>query len=162
MKKIILIASIAFLLLFIVGAGCKKDDEKWVQIDSLSPDKQISNQLSTVFSGNKNCLSNFQGDTVFHVIFSQNELKEFDKCTIIPDLDFDKYTLVVGKIMVSSISDSISTITLTSNASKAIYNIKISIFEPDGRYGAIGHLYFWRLYPILNHDYDFKLLVTKP
>ncbi len=160
MKRVVLQTGISFLLLFMMGAGCTKDGEEWVQVDSLIPDAQLSSQLNSTFTENNACLLNFQKDTVFHVIYNKKELAEINICNTIPDVDFDKCTLIVGKIMVSSISDNISEIILTSNDNKAIYNIEISIFEPDGRYGAIGNLFFWRIFPRLKSGYDFKLLVT--
>ncbi len=84
---------------------------------------------------------------------------EIDSCSIIPEIDFDEFTLIVGKFMVSSISDSISNITLSSNNTTK-YILEVSIYKPDGRYAAIGQLYFWRLYPKLESENDFELLIN--
>ena len=150
-----------FLFACLVGAGCEKEEGEWIQIDSLMPNEETGIQLNSIVSNNNNCLLYFQKDTVFYVISNQNDLAKMDNCNSIPEIDFKKYTLIIGKVMVSSISDNISAIVLTSNATENSYNLKISILEPDGRYGAIGHLYFWKVYPRLETGYDFKLSVTK-
>lgn len=161
MKIKILKLSIIILLLSLMGVGCERDNGVWIQIDSLEPNKEIKTNLNSIFTDNNECLLNFQEDTVFNVFYSQDELKKIDTCNTIPEINFNEYTLIVGKVMVSSISDSITSIILTSNTTKARYNLEISIHEPVGRYGAIGYLYFWRLYPKLESDYNIKLFINK-
>lgn len=161
MKAIIKKISLIFLLFILVGVGCEKEEGEWIKIDSLTLNEETDIQLNSIFSSNNNCLFNFQKDTVFHVIFNQNELRKFDNCNSVPEIDFSKYTLIVGRVMVSSISDNISSIELNLNKNNASYNLKVSIFEPEGRYGAIGYLYFWKVYPQLETTFDFKLSVTK-
>jgi len=166
-KKINLFTFFLLLLslcVVLLGAGCEKDDNlegEWIQIDSLMPDTQISGQLSSIFTENNNCLLNFQEDTVCHVIFNQEELKEIDTCNIIPDIDFEKYTLVVGKVMVPGMVSSISKVLLVYNSAKDMYKIEVSIDECEECYTVIGYLYFWRVYSRIESGYDFKLLVIK-
>ena len=159
-SKLLAIFLLLLPLCVVLLGGCKKGEGESIQIDSLTLDEKTDIQLNSIISKNNNCLLNFQKDIVSHVIFNQSELNKLDNCNSIPEIDFSKYTLIVGKIMVSSISDNISAITLTSNETKATYNLEVSISEPDGCYAAIGHLYFWRIYPKLNAKYDFRLLVT--
>ncbi|MBW8332309.1 MAG: hypothetical protein K0M40_09845 [Prolixibacteraceae bacterium] len=161
MKATIKKISLMFLLFSLMGVGCEKEEGEWIQIDSLTLNEETDIQLNSIFSSNNNCLLNFQKDTIYHVIFNQNELRKFDNCNSIPEIDFSKYTLIAGRVMVSSISDNISSIILTSNKNNASYNLKVSILEPQGRYGAIGYLYFWKVYPRLETIFEFKLLVTK-
>ena len=152
---------ILFLLtlsLFLTMATCEKEDE-WIQIESYNPDKQLGILLDSIFSQKNNCLLNFQADNVFHAIFSNSDFMEIDSCNNIPEIDFNEYTLIIGKIMVSSISDSISNITLSSNNTSK-YELEVFIYKPDGRYAAIGQLYFWRLYPKLESENDFELLIN--
>jgi hypothetical protein len=160
MKRIIFKTSIAFLLLFMMGAGCKNEYEKFVQIDPLVPDAQISSQLNSAFSKDNNCLLSFREDTVYHVISTRKELAEIDNCTSIPDIDFDKHTLIVGKVMVTGMVSSISEVSLSYNSADDIYLIEVSIDDCEECYTAIGQLYFWRVYPKLKSGSSFKLLVT--
>jgi hypothetical protein len=164
MKTAILKMGFIFLFLSLTGAGCEDNENnggEWIKIGSLTTDVQLSTQLDVIFSEDNECLQNFQEDTLLHTFFTRNDVMEIDNCNTIPEIDFDKYTLIGGKIMVSSISDQISAINLTSNDIKGKYKIEVSIYEPDGRYAAIGYFYFWRLYPKLESKYQIELSVDK-
>lgn len=161
MKTTILKISFIFLFLSLMGAGCEKEEDEWIVINSSTQNTGIVNQLDIIFSEDNRCLLNFQKDTVLHTIFAHNAFMGMDNCNSIPDIDFGAYTLIAGKIMVASLSDHISAITLTSNRAKNGYNLDVSIDKCDECYGAIGYLYFWRLYPKLNSKYNLELLVTE-
>lgn len=157
MKHKILILSTIILVFAFISAGCQKDDE-WVQIDPISPRTQIRVHLDSIFSKNNNCLLNFEGDTLIHTILSYADFKEIDSCHDISEIDLDDYTLIVGKIKVSSISDKISSIILTSDNSD--YIIEASIDKCVECYWAIGYLYFWRLYPKMQSEFEIKFSVN--
>jgi hypothetical protein len=156
----------SLLLAFCValfGAGCNNEDDgdEWIKVEPIIPNISISAKLDSIFLEGNDCLIDFQKDTVYNILFSQKELIEINKCNTMPNINFDEYSLVVGIVKVSSISDSISAIVLNSNEIKDVYNLEVSIHEPEGRYGAVGFLYFWRLYPKLNSGYEKKIIINK-
>lgn len=165
-KKLKLLSVFMLLIpLFVVllGAGCEDDEAEgeWSQIDSIMPDTQLSIQLSSIFSENNDCLKAFQNDTVYIVLYSQKELAEIDTCNIIPDIDFDEYTLIVGKVKVPGMVSSISNITLLHSDPKNRYKLEIVVDDCEECYTAIGYLFFWRLYPKLETGHDFELFINK-
>lgn len=161
MNTTILKISFISLFLSLMVPGCEKEEDEWIVINSSTQNTGIANQLDIIFSEDNNCLLNFQKDTILHTIFAQNDVAGMDNCNSIPDIDFGEYTLIAGKIKVASVSDRISAITLTSNRAKDGYKLDVSIDKCDECFGAIGYLYFWRLYPKLNSKYNFELVVTE-
>lgn len=147
----------------LLGAGCNNEDDgdEWIKVEPIIPNISISAKLDSIFLEGNDCLIDFQKDTVYIILFSQKELIEINKCNTMPNINFDEYSLVVGIVKVSSISDSISAIVLNSNEIKDVYNLEVSIHEPEGRYGAVGFLYFWRLYPKLNSGYEKNIIINK-
>jgi len=153
----------AFVLLFaLMGAGCEKDENEWIQIDPLVANAQLNTQLDLAFSKNNDCLLNFyKKDTDLFPIFSNEDLLKIDDCNTIPEINFSNNTLITGKIMVPSMPYSISTITLTSNIAKSTYKLEVLIDKCNECYPTIGYLYFWRLYPKLNSKYKFELSIIE-
>lgn len=161
MKEIIIsILKLSTVLLFFtfISAGCQKDDDEWLQIEPINPNAQITEHLDSIFSMNNNCLLNFEDDTLIHTIFNYIDFKEIDSCHDLSEIDFDNYTLIVGKIKVASISDQISSIVLTTNNRN--YKMEASIDKCVECYWAIGYIYFWRLYPKLQSNIEIKLSVN--
>jgi hypothetical protein len=154
--NIIHLTSVLFISIFIF-ASCQKDNE-CLQINSAEPEKELSEYLDSIFTRHNNCLTNFENDTLFHFIFSSNNFENIDNCHRISQVDFNNYTLVVGKVQVSSISDKLESINLSSKNKG--YKVKISIDKCTECYAAIGYLYFWKLYPKLNSNYNCELVVN--
>jgi hypothetical protein len=153
----------AFVLLFaLMGAGCEKEDDDWIEIDPFVANTQLSTQLDLIFSKNNDCLQiSDKKDTVLFPIFSNEDFTKIDDCNTIPEVDFGNYTLITGKIMVPSMPYNISAITLISNSTESKYKLNVSIDKCNECYPTIGFLYFWRLYPKLNSKYKFELLITE-
>ena len=156
-SKILKLSSIVLLLLFI-GAGCQDNEIELIRIDSINTNAQISEHLDSIFSRNNNCLLNFEKDTLINTIFGFADFNEIDNCHDISEIEFDNYNLIVGKIKVASVSDKISSIVLTSNNSN--YIIEVSIDKCVECWGAIGYIYFWRLYPKLQSEFEIKFSVN--
>ena len=143
--------SIVIILITFLSMGCQKDEDVWEQIAPININTQISEHLDSIFSEQNNCLLNFEKDTLLHTIYGINDFDEVASCNNISEIDFDNYTLIVGKIMVSSISDSISSVVLTTN--NCSYKIKATIDKCEECWGAIGHIYFWIIYPRLRSEF---------
>lgn len=148
---------ITVMLVVLIGVGCREVDDGQIQIEPQMPSAQVVENLDSIFSSSNKCLSGFNEDTVLYTVFSHTQLESFDDCQDFSEIDFSEFTLVVGKITVSSISDSISTVTLTLNDNK--YKVEVTINKCEECYAAIGSLYFWRLYPKLQTKFDIELVV---
>ena len=153
--KFILI-SISILSLFIFTA-CEKESE-WVQINSVSAGAELNTHLDSIISAENSCLINFNNENVLHAIYSNNKIGEIDNCHEVSAIDFSSYTLIVGKVQVYSISDKIGFVNLNSKDNN--YKIEVVIDKCTACYGAIGSLYFWRLYPRLKMGANFELDVN--
>lgn len=159
MKSKVLKLSTIVLLYAFIGVGCQKEEAEWEQINPINPDANLNEQLDSMFSKENNCLINFEEDTIIYTIFSEADYNEIDSCNDISGINFEDYTLIVGKIKVASISDEISSIILTSNNSS--YLIEVSIDKCVECWGAIGYIYFWRLYPKLQTEFETSLSVSQ-
>lgn len=148
-----------FVVFMLMEASCQHDEEHQTFIMPIELENDMRHQLDSIFSSENTCLINFSNDTVFHFLFSEEDFRNVDECNEITEIDFNKYTLVVGKIQVASINDSIFDIELFEEDKK--YKIEIKIEKCTECYGAIGQLYFWRLYPDLSPYYEKNILVTE-
>jgi hypothetical protein len=80
------------------------------------------------------------------MINSMDELKAIMYSPIeLPDIDFDKYTLVMGQYIAPGTAYRIIEQSITVNPEEIILNL--SIEEPDGTYAVLSPLYYWGLYP---------------
>ena len=149
---------IFLVLCILIMSSCQKENE-WVQIDSIQADLELTDYLDSIFSEQNSCLTIFDNDTLFHVIFSSDDIKSIDNCNEFSEVDFKEYTMIVGKIMVSSISDKLGPINLSSDSNK--YLLEVSIDKCTECYAAIGYLYFWELYPKLNAQNNFEMIVAQ-
>lgn len=144
--------STVIILITFLSIGCQKDEDIWEHIAPIDIGVQISEHLDSIFSEQNNCLLDFEKDTLFHTIYGINDFNKVASCNEISEIDFDNYTLIVGKIMVSSISDSISSVVLTTN--NCSYKIEATIDKCVECWGAIGHIYFWIIYPRLRSEFE--------
>ena len=85
-------------------------------------------------------------------------ISETFTCHEFSEINFSNYTLIVGKVQVYSISDAIASINLNSKDNS--YKVEIVIDKCTECYGAIGSLYFWKLFPKLNTGYNFEMVVN--
>jgi hypothetical protein len=161
MKLKVLKISAIILLYSLLGAGCEKNEDEWTTIESLTPDISIKTQFDLIFSDDNECLIGFQTDTVYDIFYSQAELEKIDTCNIVPIVDFEKYSLIAGKVMVPGMISNISDITLTYCDSKDSYKLEVFIDECEECYDAIGYLFFWRLYPKVKTEYNFNVFIGK-
>lgn len=159
MKQIFFKLSTVLLLFLFIGASCDEETEYPVNIEPIPVEGALKIKLDSIFSSENSCLKKFSNDTVCHVLYSEDDFLSIDDCNDISEIDFSIYSLIVGKIQVGSINDSIFDIVLSNVDEK--YNIEIQLEMCTECYGAIGQLYFWRLYPALDPYYEKNISVTE-
>lgn len=146
-----------FILAIIMFVSCEKESE-WVKIDSVDAGIELSEHLDSIFSEQNSCLVNFDNENIIHAVYSANNIGNIDTCHEFSEINFSNYTLIVGKVQVYSISDAIASINLNSKDNS--YKVEIVIDKCTECYGAIGSLYFWKLFPKLNTGYNFEMVVN--
>jgi len=166
MKNILITALLAILFIANIP-GCTKDTpeikDEWVEIDSIMPNQEISERLNSIFldSWNKNQCLNINYRTILYRVNSVEEYEKIDTCNSTPIIDFSKYTLTLGGFGLPSAYYEISDIKLSSNKAKGTYNFEISVDTCEYCYPVYGYKYFWRLYPKLNSEFQFQLLIKQ-
>lgn len=133
--------TIVLILVFFTLISCQKEDE-WISIAAVKTDNQLTEQLDSIFSADNNCLKMVESKSQLYALFSSNNFKELDDCHQTPEINFNDYTLIAGKVQVSSISDKIASIELTSKNST--YKVEVIIDNCAECYGGFGYLYFWK------------------
>lgn len=81
----------------------------------------------------------------------------------LPEIDFDKYTLIIGKDWASNSSYQLQDVQLYDNGKQYILDIDIMHYVWSGAYEAIQNLFYWKVYPkldkkeiILNRVFSFN------
>ena len=70
----------------------------------------------------------------------------------LPEIDFDKYTLIIGKDWASNSSYQLQDVQLYDNGKQYILDIDIMHFVWSGAYEAIQNLFYWKVYPKLDKN----------
>ncbi|MGI6718351.1 MAG: hypothetical protein ACOX4D_04265 [Bacteroidales bacterium] len=150
--------STMLILLFIPFISCKKTNNETVIANQNNLlDKAITEQLDSLFSPeNDKLFDKLGGDTLFYVINSQEEWLELDICDEI-DIDFNKYTLIFGRVPSTSSPSEITKKELVYDEETDLYTYNVEVFvNPDG-YTAFSHLYFWDIFEKIENDITFNL-----
>ena len=81
----------------------------------------------------------------------------------LPEIDFDKYTLIIGKDLASNSSYQLQDVQLYDNGKQYILDIDIMHYVWRGAYEMIQDLFYWKVYPkldkkeiILNRVFSFN------
>ena len=151
MKQIVIFLSL--LLTMGLFSGCSNDDDKYDhELSSIQPtNDDIPLFFNSVFESEGENVIDFKNnisDTTSPCIIV-NSKEDFEKSytgkMLLPEIDFSKYTLVLGKVCLSAgiFIDSIGIKQL--NSAKAILTVNCSI--DDGTYyGIMRNLCYWGLF----------------
>jgi hypothetical protein len=148
--------SLMFLLAVICFA-CEKDDPEWVQINAVDVDDNLAAELNSTFSEANDCLVLTGDKSQMKVLFSKENFQELDTCQTVPVIDFDSYTLIGGKINVTSTSDEIASINLSLLDNT--YKVEVILDRCSDCDEPHGFLYFWEVFPKLEYGYNYEFLV---
>ncbi len=167
LKPLLILLFLFPLSITILGTGCEKDDD-WITIHPIDGiDQFLQDHLDYVFpefawtSTGGDCRLGFDADTVLYVISTQEEYDEIDLCPSDSKIDFEQYTLLVGKIHTSMIEDSLESVKLICNDSDSKYRVDAEIKKTKYGYTAEGDIFFWELFQKLNNNYSIELKVIE-
>jgi hypothetical protein len=129
------------------GDNEKNEDCSWNAVESVLLSEDLNIKLNTVFSEQNQLLKNVIGDTIVFVINNEQDfLKVCDDQAIISGMDFEKYSIVWGRVLSSSISDKIDRKQLFECPEYTRYKYDIAIEKCVECWTALGYLYFWDVY----------------
>jgi hypothetical protein len=151
MKTKILFLSTVLLLSF----GCdnntdlsedgngKNEDCNWNTVESVLLSEDLKIKLNNTFSEQNRLVNNIAGDTIVFVINNEQDfLKVCDNQAIISGMDFEKNSIVWGRVLSSSISDKIARKQLFECPEYTRYKYDVKIEKCVECWTALGYLYF--------------------
>ncbi|MDR1092075.1 MAG: hypothetical protein LBL79_13455 [Prevotella sp.] len=119
---------------------------EWTHLTPISVENQLKIVLDEVFSAKNDLVKNIKSDTLF-VINNEQELRNVSKnINTVINMNFDRQSIVWGKIFVSSISDVIRAKDLYMCIQSSDYKYEISMEKCIDCWAATGYLYFWEIY----------------
>ncbi len=157
------------LLLSIMVFGCTKENDDWLFIKEEVLDKNISTKLDDIFSkDNLTIVEYFDDinigtnnsslyDPQVSTINSKDEFMKFNNGEEELNIDFSEYTLIFGKIIIPSISNSLSSKTLYYNDFRRNYKFELNVYRPQIGFTLVGEIYFWSIYQKLNPSYALNI-----
>ena len=123
---------------------------EWKELKPTILAEQLKTNLDIIFSENNELVKNIKGDTLLYLINSKDELLAISNninTTIDIDIDFENQSIIWGKFLTSSISNSIVSKQLLVCHSSSNYKYEISLKKCTDCWEALGYLYYWELYP---------------
>jgi hypothetical protein len=122
-------------------------DCKWEIVQPSILSEHLINIFSVVFSDDNSLVANIEGDTLLFVINSIEELSNImqNVNTVIDDIDFETQSIVWGKFITSSISDTISSKQLY--VCDTDYKYDVIVYCSTEGWPVLNTLYFWDVYP---------------
>lgn len=156
-KHKIHIVSLIFLLT-VICFGCGEDDPQWSQINAVTVDGSLAAELNSTFSEANDCLVLTGNTSQMKVLFSTDNFQALDNCNTVPVIDFDKYTLIGGRINVTSTSDEIGSVNLSLLDNS--YKVEVTLDRCTDCDEPHGFLYFWKVFPKLEYGYNYDFDVN--
>lgn len=135
--------------ILILSAGCdKEEDTKNKTVYPLTPSESIKTFFDESWT-NGNCFTRLDNDTL-HVINDKAQFRAMYQCSNeLPDINFDKYTLVLGSKVLFSLYDyAVEEQYIVMGDTPTLY---LRVREPvNGSWTSLGTLYYWAIYPKIN------------
>jgi hypothetical protein len=138
----------------------KNEDCTWNTLEPVLLPENLNIKLNTVFSEQNQLVKNVAGDTIVFVINNERDfLKICDDQAIISGMDFEKNSIVWGRVLSSSVSDKIDRKQLFECPEYTRYKCDVAIEKCVECWDALGYLYFWDVYPQLANNENIILTV---
>ncbi len=145
--------SMAVLLaLTITACGNDENDESTVMLTVASPNDDVKKffESSMPLTTDADFFSAKDGD-VCELVNSVEELKMLYSGTMpLPDIDFQKYTLVIGKKLMENSFYQLTRQQIVQEDSRYVLYLYVSPVSETGSWPAFSYLNFWGLYPKLS------------
>ena len=120
----------------------------WKKIQSNVLTEQLNTTFNVFFSSDNELVANIQGDTLLYVINNMDELLNLSNSLYTPiNFDFEKQSIIWGRIFTSSVSNTISSKQLFKCKSSSQYKYNVIVDKCIDCWTATGYLYFWEVYP---------------
>jgi len=129
------------------NAATGSDDCEWTELSPVVLAEQLKNSLDIIFSENNELVKNIGGDTILYIINSKEELSEISNNANEIDIDFENQSIIWGRLLTSSISNSIASKQLFLCHSSSNFKYEISVQQCTDCWTALGYLYYWEVYP---------------
>jgi len=129
------------------NAATESDDCEWAELSPVVLAEQLKNSLDIIFSENNELVKNIKGDTLLYIINSKEELLEISNNANEIDVDFENQSIIWGRLLTSSISNSIASKSLFVCHSSSNFKYEISVKLCTECWTALGFLYYWEVYP---------------
>ena len=129
------------------GDNGKNEDCSWNTVETVLLSEDLKIQLNHTFSEQNQLVKKIVGDTIVFVINNEQDfLKVCNDQTIASGMDFEKYSILWGRVLSSSISDKIDRKQLFECPEYTRYKYDIAIEKCVECWTALGYLYFWDVY----------------
>ena len=151
LKKIILVCLNLTVLLTLTMMSCSSDDndESTVMIPVASPNDDVKEffESSMPLASEADFFSERDGD-VCELVNSTEELNDLYSGTMpLPNIDFQKYTLVIGKKLMENSFYKLSRQQMVQEDDHYVLYLYVSPVSETASWPAFSYLNFWGLYP---------------
>ncbi len=152
-----------------ISNGCQKENVNQIKIKEEIFNSNATFILDSIFSKkNPICVDLFKDlnpssakdySDLFqvHIINNRSELLNFDVYLEELGVDFSKHSIVIGKLITSSISNNLISKTLYRNDANKEYKLEMKINKPLIQNGMIKEIFFWSVYSKLNSSYSVSM-----
>ena len=131
------------------------------RIESGYFDRTIKKRFRYFFSENNELAKNIKGDTLLYVINSKEELLAISgNINTVMDIDFENQSIIWGKFLTSSVSNTIASKQLLKCHPFSNYRYEISVKNCTECWTALGYLYYWDIYPQKININDISLIIN--
>ena len=168
-RKVALAAMPSVLLIFsllFMAVSCEpippEQDCAWIELTPSTLTEQLNTVLDVVFSENNELVRNIEGDNLLYVINSKEELLEIShNINTVIDIDFENQSIIWGKFLTASISDSIASKQLFVCYPSSNYKYEVSVKKCTECWHAVGYLYYWNIYPQKINSNNISLIINQ-
>ncbi|MDD4236825.1 MAG: hypothetical protein PHF99_12500 [Bacteroidales bacterium] len=159
--------NLLILLIVTIGLSCNKNENvdpapndslcQWSLIDPILIGENLSQNLDVLFSDENSLIRSYKDTTLF-IINAVEELKEIYSDSLVHLVDMDTITIVGVKILTSSISDSISSVSLFKCDNNDKFKFEVAINHCVDCWSALGYHYKWQVYKKLPKQSNYSLI----
>ena len=150
--------------------SCSKESpaplDEWVEIEPIILDEDDAKKLDGVFSGGHQLFgldilrAEYLDDTLLYIINSKKEVQDYRFEQVspgFPEIDFSKYSLVVGSYVFGSSGYKVVSEKFFVNEAKSKYILEVNTLAPTNTFFMVNSVGHWKAFPKLNSNYSLSL-----